>query len=69
MSPYEFINQMFTAQAAKAGGIVRRKKQNVDKYASLKYLTEEVERRGFHLIETGDQYVVICNAGYFKLHV
>lgn len=68
MSPYEFVNDMFRAKAAKNGGIVRRKIANVQKYASLQYLLKDVEARGFHLIETGDQYVVICNPGNFRLH-
>lgn len=68
MSPYEFINQIFKAQAVKDGGIVRRKIANVQKFASFAYLMKEVEERGFHLIETGDQYMIICNAGNFKLH-
>ena len=42
MSPYEFINDIFRAKAAKSGGIVRRKVANVEKYASRKYLLEEV---------------------------
>lgn len=68
MSPYEFINQIFEAKAVANGGIVRRKIANVQKYASFSYLLKEVEARGFHLIETGDQYVIICNSGNFKLH-
>ena len=68
MSPYEFINQIFEAKAVTHGGIVRRKIANVNRYATFGYLLEEVEARSFHLIETGDQYVIICNSGNFKLH-
>lgn len=68
MSPYTYINNMFSAQAARTGGIVRRKVQHVEKCASLSFLLREVEARGFHLIQTGDQYIVICNPGAFKLH-
>jgi hypothetical protein len=68
MSPYEFINDLFRAKAVKKGGIVRRKIANVEKYASTEYLFKEVQERGFHLVETGDQYVIICNSGNFKLH-
>jgi hypothetical protein len=67
MSPYEYINRMFEAKAAKTGGTVRRKIANVEKYASFKYLLKEVEARGFHLIEVGDQYVIFCHSGSFKL--
>jgi hypothetical protein len=68
MSPYEFFNDIFRAKAAKSGGIVRRRIANVRKYASFDYLQKEVKARGFHLIETGDQYVVICSAGHVRLH-
>ncbi len=67
MSAFEYINQIFKAKAVENGGIVRRKIVNVEKCASFKYLVKEVEARGFHLIETGDQYVIICNSGNFKL--
>lgn len=67
MSPYEYINRIFEADAAKNGGVVRRKISNIDKYASLKYLIEAVEEKGFHLIEAGDQYVIFCSQGHFKL--
>lgn len=68
MSPYEYINAIFSAKTIKNGGVVRRKIANVQKYASYDYLIREVEARGFHLLETGDQYVVICNRGHFRLH-
>lgn len=45
------------------------KKTNVDKYASMKELTKEVKKKKFHLIETGDQIIVICNKGDVKIVV
>lgn len=67
MSSYEYNNRIFEAKAAKSGGIVRRKIANVAKYGSFTDLIIEVEARGFHLIETNDQYVIICSSGSFKL--
>jgi len=67
MSPYEFVNRIFEAKAARNGGVVRRKIKDVERYASLKYLIKEVDVRRFHLIRTGDQYVIICNMGELKL--
>lgn len=67
MSAFEYINQIFRAKAVENGGIVRRKIVNVEKFASTRHLVKEVETRGFHLIETGDQYVIICNSGNFRL--
>ncbi|EAU44039.1 dihydropyrimidine dehydrogenase [Salipiger bermudensis HTCC2601] len=31
-------------------------------------LLAEVKSRGFHLIECGNQYVIICNAGQMRVH-
>ena len=67
MSPYEFINRIFEAKTAKNEGIVRRKISSVNKRASVRYLVKEVEARGFHLIETGDQFLIVCNSGNLKL--
>lgn len=67
-SPYSYIREIFRANSVKKGGIVLRKVADVHKLASFKALLDEVEIRRFHLIETGDQYVIICNPGNFKLH-
>ena len=64
-----WLDQVFDADAAeKTGGIVRRNKEDVSRYASLAELLEQVKERGYHLIETKDQYVVICKSGALKLH-
>jgi len=68
MSPWAYINQIFTAKEAKTGGIVRRQISDVKKYATPKALLDEVKSRGFHLVETGDQFIVICNPGALKIH-
>jgi len=67
MSPYAYINAIFRAAAAIKGGIVRRSIADVDKFASHRYLVEEVKRRGFHMFESGDQYIIVCNSGVLKL--
>jgi hypothetical protein len=67
-SPYAYIRAIFRADSAKTGGIVRRRVEDVHEKASLSALQEEVKARGFHLLESGEQYIVICNAGEFKVH-
>lgn len=67
MSPYEYINRIFEAKTAKNEGVVRRNIADVIKFASIPYLVKEVEARGFHLIESGDQFVIFCNSGDFKI--
>lgn len=66
--PNQWIDQIFEAQQADAGGIVRRSRRDVERLASFEMLLTEVKRRGFHLIETGDQFVVFCHEGAMKIH-
>ncbi|WP_374669958.1 hypothetical protein [Ramlibacter sp.] len=69
MSPYTFINDFLGSDAAKAGGVVRRKKAHIDAQGLYSFLLDEVKKRGFHLLEAGDQYIVICGAGPITIHV
>jgi hypothetical protein len=61
------MTQIFSAKIVARKGIVRRKKADVAKLVKLPSLLAEVRRCSFHLIETGDQYVIICNPGYLKV--
>jgi hypothetical protein len=57
-----WIGRIFEAIAAN-GGIVRRSKADVRHYASEDALKRAVIRRGFHLLDIGTQYVIICRGG------
>ncbi len=63
-----WIDQIFDAKIVKKDGIVRRKRSAVSKHASFDELLDQVKERGYHLVETGDQYVVFCNKGALKIH-
>jgi hypothetical protein len=63
-----WIDKMFDAKIVDKEGIVRRKKSDVHKQASFKELLAYARDYQFHLIETGNQYIVICNAGAIKIH-
>lgn len=63
-----WVDQMFQAAAAN-GGVVRRARADVDKYASLAEVIAEAKTKGFHVIETGGQVVVLCHAGQMVIHV
>jgi hypothetical protein len=67
LTAQEWIRQIFRAQTVRNGGIVRRKIASVTQYASAAALETEVRRRGFHMVVSGDQYVILCNAGEFHL--
>lgn len=63
-----WIDQLFDAAIVKKEGIVRRKKSDVHHYSSFDELLEQVRERGYHLIETGQQYVVLCHKGAMHIH-
>jgi hypothetical protein len=63
-----WIDNLFDAKIVKKEGIVRRNKSDVRFYSSFDELLEQVRERGYHLIETGNQYVVLCNKGAITIH-
>ncbi|MGR9273185.1 hypothetical protein ACU8KI_01005 [Rhizobium leguminosarum] len=62
-----WIEQIFQAEAARNGNLIRRKIASVHQFASEALLEAEVKRRGFHMIVSGDQYVILCNPGQFQV--
>jgi len=63
-----WIKQAFQANAVRKGAVIRRSKKSVQKIVNRFDLLQEVKSRGFHLIETGGQYVILCNSGSVTLH-
>lgn len=66
-SPEIWIDQIFSAQAARKGGVVRRSLAWVDREVGRDRFMQEVRHRGFHLIETADQFVVVCHNGPIRI--
>lgn len=60
--------RIFDAKAARTGGIVRRAVRDVEREIGRPAFVQEVSRRGFHLVECGGQFIVICNAGEMIVH-
>ena len=58
-----WLDQIFEAKAAQDGGVVRRSVEDVRKYASVAALRRRVRDEEFHLIRTGNQYVILCHKG------
>ncbi len=56
-----WVEQMFTAKSAARGGVVRRAVRDVEREVGRDLFMDEVDRRGYHLIECGGQFVVICS--------
>ena len=63
----QWVDSIFSAKAVQAGGVVRRHRDWVAREIGRTRFEDEVRKRGFHLIETGHQLVVICNNGAIRL--
>ena len=59
---------VFGAKSASRGGIVRRAVRDIEREFGRDAFFAEVRLRGFHLVECGDQFIVICNDGQMKVH-
>lgn len=63
-----WLNDIWKAGQANKGGVVRRAVGDVHRFSSQSELIREARRRGYHVIEAGDQYIVLCNEGSLVIH-
>jgi hypothetical protein len=63
----QWLAQIFEAKSARTGGVVRRKICDVERKVGRHALELEVHRRGFHLVEAGTQFVIICTPGDIRV--
>jgi hypothetical protein len=56
-----WVEQIFESQIARRGGVVRRKMSSIHQYASLDAVREAAERRGYHIVQHGDQWLMLCD--------
>ncbi|WP_299649679.1 N-(5'-phosphoribosyl)anthranilate isomerase [uncultured Tateyamaria sp.] len=62
-----WIDQLFSSKAARKGAVVRRSLAWVHREVGRAEFEAEVRKRGYHLIETADQLVVVCHNGPIRL--
>lgn len=62
-----WIRQIFRSKAAQNGGVVRRSVDSVKQYATITALKAAVKAKGFHMLRSGDQYLIFCHTGHFKV--
>ena len=65
--PDYWLDQMFAAKAAQSGGVVRRSQVWVDREVGRARFVRAVQMRGFHLIRTADQFIVVCHNGPIEM--
>ncbi|MCI2398290.1 N-(5'-phosphoribosyl)anthranilate isomerase [uncultured Aliiroseovarius sp.] len=56
----DWLSQIFRAKAVVTGGVVRRRVRDVEREIGRDALELEVRKRGFHMIECGDHFVILC---------
>ena len=59
--PDDWIEKVFSAKAVMRGGVIRRSVFWVQREIGVPRFIDEVRGRGFHLLEGGGQFIVICN--------
>jgi hypothetical protein len=61
-----WLDRMFAAKAAE-GQVIRRNIDWVEREVGRDRFIEEIRARRFHLLQTADQFVVICHPGAIHL--
>ena len=62
-----WVQQWFSAKTCQRGGIIRRDRYYVERFTSVAEVVTEAKRRDWHVIEVGDQIVVLCNEGDLRV--
>lgn len=62
MTPEAWFRHLFAAQAARDGGVVRRKVRDMERLVGRSAFEAEIARRGFSAVENAGQVIVFCNA-------
>ena len=70
--PAETVNRrwpaaVFGAKSVCQGGLVRRAVRDVEREVGRDLFEAEVARRGFHLVQSGDQFPIICNSAPLRI--
>ncbi|SLN60105.1 hypothetical protein PEL8287_03258 [Roseovarius litorisediminis] len=66
-SPEFWISQIFSAKAVQKGAVIRRSMAWIDREVGRDRFIGEVRRRGFRLVQTADQFIVICHSGSISI--
>ena len=61
LSADHWVSHLFTSQAAREGGVIRRKVRDVERFVGRNLFLEEMKRRGFPVVENAGQFVIFCN--------
>ena len=66
LSPENWMRSVFACKAVQQGGIIRRKKRDIERYVGMDRFLKEVRFRGFRAAENADHVIVFCNTAPFR---
>lgn len=69
LEPDKWLRTVFSAEAVGRGGVIQRSARDVERLVGRSAFLREVQRRGFTVVENGDQLVVFCNRDPMRLIV
>lgn len=61
LEPNTFLGDLFAAKAAREGGIIRRKRRDIERFYGIEAFLDVMRRRGFSVVENAGQFVIFCN--------
>ena len=67
--PDIWLRNLFSAKAVGRGGVIQRSACDVERVVGRDAFLREVRRRGFTLVENGEQLVVFCSRDPVRLIV
>ncbi|MCB6176892.1 N-(5'-phosphoribosyl)anthranilate isomerase [Rhodobacter sp. Har01] len=60
-TPQQFYSELFGSRAARNGEVIRRKIRDVERIVGREAFLQEMQRRGYAVVENAGQYVIFCN--------
>ena len=67
ITPDLWLRQLFSAQAARDGSVVRRSVRDVERILGRTAFERELRRMGYLAVENSGQFVVFCNRAPVRL--
>ncbi len=61
LSPHGWLIHLFSSQAAREGGVIRRQIRDIERYVGREAFLAEMKRRGYPVVENAGQFVIFCN--------
>ncbi|NVK16781.1 MAG: aspartate aminotransferase [Rhodobacteraceae bacterium] len=62
LSPDIWMRDIFACKAVQNGGVVRRKRRDIERYAGMEAFLAEVRARGFQAVQNREQVIIFCNS-------